>query len=773
MSETVLQEGSLGDLPLIDILLLARSSNAPIFVELSRGSTTRRFYFRDGSLVAFTTTNAKESFTEFLVRRKKLQRSVAESVLQVAATDGMTAAQAILRDRILPTPDVARELGAWASLLLTQAFSWSEGGYRVLVESSDAVPPETLMEVSLPPVLAQGVWKRMPLEEVRRYIEVYLDFHADSVAELPFPIEDFRLNPARARLWELLRSKRTVRDAIGAAGLPEEEALRLVFLLQRSGMVEMVPAAPEAPAPEPEDAMGFDLDSIEIDVGGGSVAPPPPRGPAPSAPSAPSVAPARGAGGANLDIARWLSESGEYTAAEDEVTVPPIPVVTPPPPSPRLEPLPVDPTPPPAPSFAAPGAPSYPTPAAASPAGGRSDLGVDLSSIGFRGGGGAAGAVSRTVHVGGGRREELGGAGGRHRVSSPAGRAPAPPSAPRHASSPATKTPGRTSGLAGLFEDVGVSGASQRRPVAPPRGVKPRAGGRPVKPPRGMAPVAPQPVVGDGPPPGPGPLIEPEEWHDLPTKEKDRVRGLREMLKELESQNYFEVFELSEEATAGMIKKAYFKMARRFHPDTLVDEGEVYSRLAEAVFTRVSEAYETLDDDEAREKYVSKYIRGEKDENELAMERVQQILGAEGAYKNGIRLINQGKAVAAVEKFEEAVAMYDEEAEYRGWLGYALFRANQAADYEKALGGEDMLKQAISEKPMVADLPHLMAKIAIMRKDWNNARMWLRKSLKIKADNPEALREYKRVDEMIKGGGAKAPDEGKGLKGLFGRFGKK
>ena len=52
--------------------------------------------------------------------------------------------------------------------------------------------------------------------------------------------------------------------------------------------------------------------------------------------------------------------------------------------------------------------------------------------------------------------------------------------------------------------------------------------------------------------------------------------------------------------------------------------------------------------------------------------------------------------------------------------------------------------------------------------------MWLRKSLKINADNPEALREYKRVDEMIKGATAKpVQDEAKGLKGLFGRFGKK
>lgn len=254
------------------------------------------------------------------------------------------------------------------------------------------------------------------------------------------------------------------------------------------------------------------------------------------------------------------------------------------------------------------------------------------------------------------------------------------------------------------------------------------------------------------------------------------MRGLRQMLIDFEGLNYFEYFELSEEASESLIKKAYFKMARRFHPDALVDEGEIYARLAEAVFAEISEAYETLSDEEAREKYVAKAIRGEKDENELAMEKVQQILGAEGAYKSGVRLLNQGKAPAAVDKLQEAVDLYGEEPEYRGWLGYALFRANQRADYEKALGGEEMLVAAIAEKPTAADLPHLMGKIAMQRKDWNNARKWLRKSLKMKPDNPEALREYKRVDEMLKGGAAAqqaSKEQSSGLKGLFGRLGGK
>jgi tetratricopeptide (TPR) repeat protein len=761
MSETVLQEGNVGDLPLIDLILTARGGSAPTIVELERGKTVRRFYFRDGDLVAFTTTNPKESLPEFLVRRKKLQSAVAASVLQVAAADGLTAAQVILRDRMLPTPDLVSELGAWASLLLVQAFSWDDGQYRVLVESN-APPPETLLEVSLPTVLAQGVWKKMPVEAVRQYMEPYLDLRATVPAELPFPLAEFRLTPDKLRVFELLQSTGSVRGAIEGARLPDDEALRLVFLLHRSGMVELLPGSGVEDEDEDDgfgagfDADGFDPDDFDFDVmDGGPTDPGMPAAPAPPKP----------------DIAAWLAASGEFEPAAPPA--PSVPASSPVSPAPVAAPRPVV-----APSSPAPSAPG--------------DLGVDLSAIGFRGGG--SGRGSSTMHVGG--------AGGREEFS-----APAPP---RRGPDPAPSTGGgspRSSGLAGLFDGVDLS-AGGGRPVVPPRGgrgvVPP--GGRSVTPPRGATtaavptpedlagariPVSPRrPIVppkgaaplgtpagadeadADAPPGGPGPIIERAEWQDLPTKEKDRIRGLREMLREYESQNYFEMFELSEEATPGLIKKAYFKLARRFHPDALVDEGPIYARLAEAVFAKVSEAYEVLGEDETREKYIAKYIRGEKDENELAMEKVQQILGAESAYKAGVRLMNQGKAVPAVDKLEEAVRLYDEEPEYRGWLGYALFRANQAADYERALAGEEMLQQAIVEKPLAADLPHLMAKIAIMRKDWGNARMWLRKSLKINADNPEALREYKRVDDMIKGVGVKQEDA-KGLKGLFGRFGKK
>lgn len=65
-------------------------------------------------------------------------------------------------------------------------------------------------------------------------------------------------------------------------------------------------------------------------------------------------------------------------------------------------------------------------------------------------------------------------------------------------------------------------------------------------------------------------------------------------------QDYYDVLGLSREADAAAIKKAYRKLAMKWHPDR--HKGKEQDA-AEAEFKRVSEAYEVLSDPEKRAKY--------------------------------------------------------------------------------------------------------------------------------------------------------------------------
>jgi curved DNA-binding protein CbpA len=281
-----------------------------------------------------------------------------------------------------------------------------------------------------------------------------------------------------------------------------------------------------------------------------------------------------------------------------------------------------------------------------------------------------------------------------------------------------------------------------------------------------------------GPPVGPWEEITEDEWTRLTTNDKERVEKLAREMQEMDSAaDWFAWFDLTHESPAAAMKKAYFKMARRYHPDALGDEPEVYSRVATSLFAKVSEAYEVLSDDEAREKYINKHILGLKDEDDLAMEKVQQVLAAEAAFKAGMTVLNNGKVTEALQHFKKAIDGYPDEAEYVAFYGYTLFRANQNSNSSRATEGLELIKKSIELKEMAPKPYHLLGKCYLLLGDSKTARQWLRKSLKLQPDNPEAVRDYRRAEAMSRGqvstpaSVSESEETSKGgLSGFFGRF---
>jgi hypothetical protein len=118
----------------------------------------------------------------------------------------------------------------------------------------------------------------------------------------------------------------------------------------------------------------------------------------------------------------------------------------------------------------------------------------------------------------------------------------------------------------------------------PPQAAKPAQAPPPVAPP----PVAPPPPPAPPAPPPPAPRVETAE---------DRRKEIVEAWNGIKTRTHYEVLGLGLDATPVTVKEAYFKLAKRFHPDVHTDPAlaDLRDKL-DAIFIRLGQAYEALKD---------------------------------------------------------------------------------------------------------------------------------------------------------------------------------
>jgi len=121
------------------------------------------------------------------------------------------------------------------------------------------------------------------------------------------------------------------------------------------------------------------------------------------------------------------------------------------------------------------------------------------------------------------------------------------------------------------------------------------------------APVPPRrPAAPQAPPPAPAP--PPSVTKEAARKGiSARRREVLDKFDGLKGKNHFEVLEIAPDASAIQVKEAYFKLAKRFHPDSHHKEAaleDVRAQL-ETIFIRLGEAYEVLRNPRTRPDYES------------------------------------------------------------------------------------------------------------------------------------------------------------------------
>jgi DnaJ family protein C protein 3 len=97
-----------------------------------------------------------------------------------------------------------------------------------------------------------------------------------------------------------------------------------------------------------------------------------------------------------------------------------------------------------------------------------------------------------------------------------------------------------------------------------------------------------------------------------------KIQQLERRIKQQSKVNYYKVLGLTRSCSQRDVKRAYHKLAMKYHPDKVTDAEE--KPAAEAMFKKVARAYEVLGDEDLRKRYDA----GEDVDDANAMNQRQQ-----------------------------------------------------------------------------------------------------------------------------------------------------
>lgn len=191
------------------------------------------------------------------------------------------------------------------------------------------------------------------------------------------------------------------------------------------------------------------------------------------------------------------------------------------------------------------------------------------------------------------------------------------------------------------------------------------------------------------------------------------------------AESHYDVLGVDTSVAAETLKSAYYDLARRYHPDRFRKADPALLTRMESAFARITQAYDTLRDDDLRANYNAK-LQARRKAQQIAdatakpvattteasvdgTADVPQVSVAQRAandFKEGLAALEQGQRKLAAGLFASAARLVPNEARYRAYYGQML--AGQESTRRAA---EAELQAAIKLEPGNADYRVALAQL--------------------------------------------------------------
>jgi curved DNA-binding protein CbpA len=233
------------------------------------------------------------------------------------------------------------------------------------------------------------------------------------------------------------------------------------------------------------------------------------------------------------------------------------------------------------------------------------------------------------------------------------------------------------------------------------------------------------------------------QQESLTPEEHSQREQLARQLVEIKKKNHFEMLGVSRNASIAEVKKAYFSLAKQYHPDRLYANASPEVRnLAEELFGLISVAHDVLADSSSRQEYLDSLSSGAK---KPVSSEVSKILTAEGLFQKGEMELHKRDYDQAQGYFGQAVQLCPDEGEFHAFLGWAMFQADPKSS-DNVRRSRDEINQAIALNPKV-DKAYLFLGYIYKAMGYREmAEHEFEKAIQCNPDCTEALRELRLIN---------------------------